>query len=86
MPKITYKHHRTNESEADAQQMVRDGLRLEQETVITRSRTVGDPLFGRGVAFAPSVNFNYSTDKDGEQYMAFSDNSSAVASTCNSTS
>ena len=69
MPKITYKYHRTDESEADAQQMVRDGLRLEQQTVITRSQTEGDPLFGRGVAFAPSVNFNYSTDGNGEQYM-----------------
>ena len=69
MPKITYKHHRTNESEADAQSAVRDGLRIEQDVVITRSQTVDDPLFGRGIAFVPSVNFNYSTDKDGEQYM-----------------
>lgn len=69
MPKITYKHHRTNESEADAQMAVRDGLRLEREAVTLRSTTEGDPLFGREIRFAESVGFNYSRDENGEQYM-----------------
>ena len=69
MPKITYKHHRTNESEADAQTTVREGLRVEQDAVITRSQTEGDPLFGRSVVFAASVNFDSERDGDGEEFI-----------------
>ncbi len=62
MPQITYVHHKTNESEAEAQNTVREGLRLKSEELGLRTRVEGDALYSRKISFGNSVGFEYKTE------------------------
>jgi hypothetical protein len=55
MPKVSYTHHWTNESEADAQAVVREGLARQLKAV--------------GGGSSRSVGFEYRTDENGERFI-----------------